>query len=109
MLHPDSTAYHIFKFFAYMVMFGLIGELHRRYKERKVQPVSAPPALVDRPTPEADCWAVLGIESTYDERIIKKAYRRLMKEHHPDIAGENEKSRQINEAYEQAIKESSMM
>ena len=34
-----------------------------------------------------------------DERTIKKAYRRLAREHHPDKGGSQEKMAEINEAF----------
>lgn len=57
------------------------------------------------PAPVEDCWQVLGIKPTDDLEEIKRAYRRLIKEHHPDIAGHHStlKCAEITEAYKEAI------
>lgn len=51
-----------------------------------------------------DYYQILGIDRTADARTIKAAYRKLAKQYHPDIGGEDpgtaEKFRQITEAYE---------
>jgi DnaJ domain len=55
------------------------------------------------------CWAILGIPYTTDKQLIKKTYRSLMKQYHPDTVGSPEKKRkytircyEINQAYEDA-------
>jgi len=47
-----------------------------------------------------DYYSILGVtkNSTPDE--IKKAYRKLVKDHHPDRGGDAEQFKKINEAYE---------
>lgn len=53
---------------------------------------------------EQDYYQILGIDRTADARTIKAAYRKLVKQYHPDTGGEDpktaEKFRQITEAYE---------
>jgi DnaJ like chaperone protein len=67
---------------------------------------SAPP----RQQPAFDPWAVLGIARDASEGEIKRAYRRLMSQHHPDKLGNvpdeikrraEERAGEINAAYEQ--------
>lgn len=66
-----------------------------------------------RPPPpgplRADPYVVLGLERTANERDIKRAYRKLMSQHHPDKLGDvpdelkrraEERAREINAAYE---------
>jgi len=65
-----------------------------------------------RPPPgpmRADPYAVLGLERNADEREIKRAYRKLMSQHHPDKLGDvpdelkrraEDRAREINAAYE---------
>lgn len=58
---------------------------------------------------EKDPYAVLGLASDANEREIKRAYRKLMSQHHPDKLGDvpeelkrraEERAREINAAYE---------
>src|SRR3989338_9092900 len=48
-----------------------------------------------------DYYQILGISKTASEEDIKKAYRKLAHQYHPDKAGGNEnKFKEINEAYQ---------
>jgi DnaJ like chaperone protein len=56
-----------------------------------------------------DPYAVLAIDRTANEHEIKRAYRKLMSQHHPDKLGDvpdelkrraEERAREINAAYE---------
>lgn len=73
-------------------------------------------ARKSRTTSLSDAYAILGIEKSASDADVKKAYRRLMSQHHPDklvakglpeemIKDATEKTQQIKAAYEQ-IKES---
>jgi DnaJ like chaperone protein len=66
------------------------------------------PRPVSRPA-DIDPYAVLGIGRDAHERDIKRAYRKLMSQHHPDKLGDvpdaikqraEERAREINAAYE---------
>lgn len=68
---------------------------------------SAPPP--PRQTGGHDPYAVLGVERGIDERGLKRAWRKLMSEHHPDKLGDvpaplreraEQRARDINTAYE---------
>ena len=69
-----------------------------------------PGARPPPPGPQhADPYVVLGVERGANERDIKRAYRKLMSQHHPDKLGDvpdelkrraEERAREINAAYE---------
>lgn len=46
-----------------------------------------------------DYYSVLGIDRNASNDDIKQAFRRLAREHHPDRGGDENKFKQINEAY----------
>jgi len=46
-------------------------------------------------------YETLGVDQDADDDDVKKAYRNLAKEHHPDQGGDEEKFKEIQEAYEQ--------
>jgi curved DNA-binding protein len=51
-----------------------------------------------------DYYRILGVDRTANEKEIKRAYRRLARQHHPDVnpddARAEERFKEINEAYE---------
>src|ERR1041385_8195116 len=56
------------------------------------------------PVKYKDYYEILGVPRTASEADIKKAFRKLAREHHPDVAKNKkqaeEKFKEINEAYE---------
>lgn len=50
--------------------------------------------------PNKDYYAILGVQKNASEDDIKKAFRRLAHEHHPDKGGDQQKFKDINEAYQ---------
>jgi molecular chaperone DnaJ len=50
--------------------------------------------------PKRDYYDVLGISKNASADEIKKAFRKLAIEHHPDRGGQEDKFKEINEAYE---------
>lgn len=50
-----------------------------------------------------DPFQVLGIPRGSTAEEIKKAYRQKAREHHPDRAGDEERMKEVNIAYERAL------
>ncbi|WP_408958844.1 DnaJ domain-containing protein [Natrinema sp. 74] len=50
-------------------------------------------------------YEALGLSPDADEQAVRRAYRTLLKEHHPDQGGSRERFLQIREAYEEIIGE----
>lgn len=46
-----------------------------------------------------DYYSILGVPKTASPEEIKEAYRSLSKTHHPDVGGDSEKMKELNEAY----------
>ena len=46
---------------------------------------------------------VLGLKRGASQDAIKKSYRRLVKQHHPDLGGSANEFRKINEAYQRLL------
>ena len=47
-----------------------------------------------------DFYKVLGVDRGVDDRTLKKVYRKLALQHHPDKGGDEEKFREISSAYD---------
>jgi DnaJ-domain-containing protein 1 len=59
---------------------------------------SGPPPGAD--PRRADAYRRLGLAWGASREAIKKAHRRLVKQHHPDVGGEAEAFRRVNDAYQ---------
>lgn len=52
------------------------------------------------PTGAPDYYSILGVSKDASQDEIKKAFRKLARTHHPDAGGDENKFKEINEAYE---------
>ena len=63
----------------------------------------SPPCHDDQDAAMKDLYKILGVAEDADDDAIKKAYRKLAKEYHPDVTGgdkkKTERFKEINEAY----------
>ena len=50
-----------------------------------------------------DPYTVLEVSRSATQAEIKAAYRRLVKQHHPDMGGSADEFRRVSEAYQQLI------
>ena len=50
--------------------------------------------------PNKDYYEVLGVSKTASADDVKKAFRKLAHEHHPDKGGDAQKFKDVNEAYQ---------
>ena len=55
--------------------------------------------FVALPGPDRTCWEILGVEANAAPDVIRAAYRRLIRENHPDAGGRQEDAQEINDAY----------
>ena len=53
--------------------------------------------------PRMDALSVLGLDQAATQDDIKQAFRRLVKQHHPDVGGSAEAFRRVNDAYQLLI------
>lgn len=76
-----------------------IGGDYDKYFHRKPEEVkTGPPG-----------WAkTLNLTLPTTREAIKKSWRSLVQKHHPDVGGTDEKIKEINSAYEQALKETTI-
>lgn len=57
-----------------------------------------------RAVPTPDCLIVLGLETPATVDDVRRAYRQLAKEHHPDTGGDEATFVRIHTAYEEAVR-----
>lgn len=50
-------------------------------------------------------WEILGVSKNADKQTVISAYRNLAKVHHPDTGGSHHHFTEINEAYQQGLKQ----
>ncbi len=73
------------------------GARSRQEHSAKKSPPGPPPGSEPR---RAEAYRQLGLAWGASREAIKKAHRRLVKQHHPDMGGEAEAFRRVNDAYQ---------
>jgi DnaJ-domain-containing protein 1 len=56
-------------------------------------------ALLERKDPVAGAYRALGLSAASDGAAVKRAWRRLARQHHPDRGGAPQKMQELNAAY----------
>ncbi len=103
--------------------FGFLERAHQTARKKKTAKAPGKPRPGkhgEPPEPEnkeneapPDCFQILGVSPASDLNEIKKAYRNLLRDYHPDkvaswgknlLAQANKKTMRINRAYTEAVK-----
>lgn len=73
----------------------------RRESSESPEPDEPMPKVEPSPKPQPTLWAhgVLGVDLNATQKEIGAAYRKLARTHHPDVAGDEEKMKEISIAY----------
>lgn len=82
---------------------GIWPIIMRSIRELRGEPVDDMPPPGARPAPgkgDLDlCYRLLGVSSTAHWDEVERAYRLKAKKHHPDLGGDEDAMRTLNEAY----------
>jgi DnaJ-domain-containing protein 1 len=85
----------------------VVAELRQRLRPNSSRRTRTDQRSSDRRQSSAQAWtsssdalAVLGLQDGASQEAIKQAFRRLVKQHHPDMGGSAEAFRRISEAYQ---------
>jgi hypothetical protein len=111
-LHRDFL-YHFVDWFVWPAPLDeLIKQAHQRAEERRIEYLREEclewSRIRSSYTYQFDLsvyYHVLGLEQTATADEIKKQYRLLAKQHHPDVGGDAEKFKQISDAYTALIQQ----
>lgn len=85
-------------FAAFWEAMGEAGACEPQGRSRAAPP--PPPAPPPAPPPREDPHQVLGVPRGASAAVIKKAYRQLVKQHHPDAGGDQADFIRVKQAYE---------
>ena len=97
--------------------FGDIGDKGKPRRRARPRPVERPeirprPAVPERDPVIARCYADLGVPYGADFQQVRRAWRRLMRQHHPDLKGEDaerqrlgtEQAKRFNNAFAEIVR-----
>ena len=80
-------------------MTGLWPVVIRALRELRGEHVPDPPQAPPNPRDAEVCYRPLGVSPPSSWEEIERAYRKKAKVHHPDLGGDQDAMRALNEAY----------
>lgn len=82
--------------FALAIIFFIPYQIFRYFKPKQTE------STINKPTEQSNAaFSILGISPTSNRETIKSAYRKLVKQHHPDHNGNPQMFIKIQKAYEE--------
>lgn len=97
---PGLPKIIIFAFLFYIFhASGLRGFLSRLLQDIKRNLADEPPQSQSRQDAEI-CYRLLGVSPSASWKEVEKAYKAKAKVHHPDLGGDEDAMRALNEAYQ---------
>lgn len=78
----------------------VVAELRQRLRPNSSRRTRTDQRSTDQRSSDSDALAVLGLQAGASQEAIKRAFRHLVKQHHPDMGGSAEAFRRISEAYQ---------
>lgn len=78
----------------------VVAELRQRLRPNSSRRTRTDQRSTDQRSSDSDALAALGLQAGASREAIKQAFRRLVKQHHPDLGGSAEAFRRISEAYQ---------
>ena len=79
---------------------GLWPQVIRALRELRGEPLGDPPGEPPASLPELDlAYKLLGLAPSAPWSEVEKAYRQKAKRHHPDLGGDADAMRALNDAY----------
>ena len=84
---------------AALSMTGLWPRIIRGLRELRGEHVEDPPSTATPPHEMDLCYKILGISPSASWKEIERAYRQKAKRHHPDLGGDEDAMRALNDAY----------
>ncbi len=81
----------------------VVAELRQRLRPNSSQRTRTDQRSTDQRSSDSDALAVLGLQAGASQEAIKRAFRHLVKQHHPDMGGSAEAFRRVTEAYQRLV------
>jgi DnaJ-domain-containing protein 1 len=78
---------------------GLWPTVMRALRELRGEHIPDPPQAPPNPRDAEVCYRLLGVSPSSSWEEIERAYRKKAKVHHPDLGGDQDAMRALNEAY----------